>query len=201
VLLASLILHELGHAYAAWRLGDPTAKMLGRLTLNPVAHLDGLGTATLAVTAFASTAVPGANVIFGWAKPVPVIQEYFPSRRRAMAIVAVAGPLANVALAIVLAFTVVHAGLTGRAQVVLLNALGLNIALVLFNLLPIPPLDGARLVGALLPDGANRRWELLDRYGVFAILALVLLVRGPAEDAVAAALVGTARFLLRLVGG
>ena len=144
MLLASLILHELGHAYAAWRLGDPTAKLLGRLTLNPLAHLDALGTATLAITAFASTAVPGANVIFGWAKPVPVIQEYFRSRRPAMAIVAAAGPLVNVGLAVVLAAVAVHGGLEGRGQVVVLNALGLNIALVLFNLLPIPPLGVAR---------------------------------------------------------
>ena len=201
MLLGSLILHELGHAYAAWRLGDPTAKLLGRLTLNPLAHLDALGTATLAITAFASTAVPGANVIFGWAKPVPVIQEYFRSRRPAMAIVAAAGPLVNVGLAMVLAAVAVHGGLEGRGQVVVLNALGLNIALVLFNLLPIPPLDGSRLVGAALPDGASRRWESLDRYGVFAILALVLLVRGPAEGAVSAAMVGTARFLLHAVGG
>ena len=200
ILLVSVILHELAHAFAADRLGDPTARMLGRLTLNPIRHLDPLGTAMLAITYAASASITGAGFIFGWARPVPFIPEYFRSRRQGLAIVALAGPLANLAIAVALAAVIVHGSFGGRTHRALEVAFYLNLALALFNLLPIPPLDGSKVVGSLLPDDQAARWESLDRYGILLVLALVLVARGPAANVVNTAMGEAANAVVRVVG-
>jgi Zn-dependent protease len=191
VLLMAMVLHELAHGVVAWRLGDPTARMMGRLTLNPVRHLDRLGTAMFALTFFGGVAANVPGFAIGWAKPVPVVPEHFRSPQRGMALVAIAGPLTNLVIAAGFAALVFHVRLDGVAFDVAVLALLVNITLFLFNLLPIPPLDGSRIVGAVMSGRAYDRWLSLDRYGVVVVLGLVFLfnrqfqvILGDSSDAV-----------------
>jgi Zn-dependent protease len=163
LVLASLTLHELAHAWVAWRLGDPTAKEQGRLTLNPLAHLDPLGTLMFAITALL------ANLPFGWARPVPVNPRYFRRAKEGMAIVAAAGPLMNFALALVALALYRHGGFDGRTLEVIGKAYVVNVVLGLFNLFPVPPLDGSRIVGAVMDDATYVRWTHLDQYGMLIV--------------------------------
>lgn len=169
IVLASLTLHELAHAYVAWRLGDPTAKREGRLTLNPLVHLDPFGTLMFAVTALA------ANLPFGWARPVPVSPGYFRRPREGMAIVAVAGPLMNFAVAIVCLAIVRHVELSAQLFEVLSKAWIVNVVLGIFNLVPVPPLDGSRIVGVLMDNATYNRWVGLDQYGMVVVFGLFIL--------------------------
>ena len=134
VVLASLTLHELAHAWVAWRLGDPTAKREGRLTLNPVVHIDPIGTLMFVVTGLA------AGLPFGWAKPVPVNPGYFRRPKEGMAIVAVAGPIMNFLIALVCFAVLRHVNMSSEAFEVLRLAWIVNVVLGIFNLIPVPPL-------------------------------------------------------------
>jgi Zn-dependent protease len=194
IMIISLSIHEYAHAWAAWKLGDDTASREGRLTLNPMAHIDLLGTILL----------PLAGIPFGWAKPVPVNPARF--RRevtmgRGMAITAAAGPLSNIVLALGAAVAI---GLVARLAPDLLETrtavrqlllggvvsgrwlpglLQLNVSLALFNLIPLPPLDGSRIVAWLLPYGLRNRWHDLERFSPYLLLAVFWfggrLVSGP----------------------
>jgi Zn-dependent protease len=168
IVLASLTLHELAHAWVAWRLGDPTAKQQGRLTLNPLVHIDPLGTAMFAVTALA------ANLPFGWARPVPVNPSYFRRAKEGMAIVAVAGPLMNFAVALVCLWVIRHVGLSEQAFEVLEKAWIVNVVLGIFNLIPVPPLDGSRVVGVLMDNATYARWVSFDQYGMLIVFGLFI---------------------------
>ncbi|OPZ46847.1 MAG: Peptidase family M50 [Actinobacteria bacterium ADurb.BinA094] len=173
LLLVSLVLHELAHGWVAYLLGDPTAKAHGRLTLNPVDHLDTWGTVMLVVTFLGS----GGTFFFGWAKPVPVDPRYFRDGQRGMALVGAAGPLTNCLLAVAAAGLI---WLVHTRSVFLLEMCWmlfvLNVILGTLNLIPIPPLDGSRVVGGFLPRTAYRRWAELDRYGNFVFLGLFMLM-------------------------
>jgi Zn-dependent protease len=173
LLLASLVIHELAHGWVAWKLGDPTAKQHGRLTLNPVRHLDVWGSIMLVVTFLGS----GGTFFFGWAKPVPISPWHFKDPQRGMMLVGLAGPVANVALALVAAGLV---WLTYSSSLFVAQALALafvlNVVLGALNLVPIPPLDGSRVVGGLLPRDLYLRWAALDRYGNYVFLGLVVLM-------------------------
>jgi len=173
LLLVSLVLHELAHGWVAYLLGDPTAKAHGRLTLNPVDHLDTWGTVMLVVTFLGS----GGTFFFGWAKPVPVDPRYFRDGQRGMALVGAAGPLTNYLLAVAAAGLI---WLVHTRSVFLLEMCWmlfvLNVILGTLNLIPIPPLDGSRVVGGFLPRTAYRRWAELDRYGNFVFLGLFMLM-------------------------
>ena len=165
--LICLTVHELSHGLAAYRLGDPTAKLNGRLTLNPLSHVDWIGLFLLLA------------VGVGWAKPVPVDPRNFREPRKGMAITALAGPLSNFLLALLslaLGSLVLHLGLNSRPAAYVLLFLCqlavLNVGLGLFNLIPIPPLDGSRVVEMFLPEAAYR-WVM--RYERFLIVAVVLL--------------------------
>jgi Zn-dependent protease len=182
--ILSLTVHEFAHAWSAWKLGDDTASRAGRLTLNPLSHIDLLGTIML----------PLLGVPFGWAKPVPVDPARF--RRsvtmgRGMAITAAAGPLSNVVLALL---SSVGLGLAFRfapevvengqpARFFLVNMVMLNVGLALFNLIPIPPLDGSRIVAWVLPFRLREQWHELERFAPFLLLAVFWfggrLVSGP----------------------
>jgi Zn-dependent protease len=194
-LLASLVLHELAHAIVATRLGDPTPRQQGRLTLNPIAHLDPLGTALFAITYFSS------GLLFGWARPVLVDARRFRHPKEGMALVAAAGPATNFLLALVCAAVLVHGNLDGRALDVVGDAFIVNIVLGIFNLIPIPPLDGSRIVGAALSDAAYARWAALDQYGMFALFGLILVFQSEFGTLMDSALGHTARAMARIVGG
>jgi Zn-dependent protease len=169
IVLVSLTLHELAHAWVAWRLGDPTAKSQGRLTLNPLAHLDPLGTLMFVLTALI------ANLPFGWARPVPVDPRYFRRAKEGMAIVAAAGPLMNFFLALVCWAVVNHVELSSRGVEVMEKAYIVNLVLGIFNLFPVPPLDGSRIIGAVMSDATYVRWIRLDQYGMLVVFGAFFL--------------------------
>jgi Zn-dependent protease len=169
IVLVSLTLHELAHAWVAWRLGDPTAKSQGRLTLNPLAHLDPMGTLMFVLTALI------ANLPFGWARPVPVDPRYFRRAKEGMAIVAAAGPLMNFILALVCWAVVRHVSLSTQGVEVMEKAYIVNLVLGIFNLIPVPPLDGSRIIGAVMDDATYVRWIRLDQYGMLVVFGSFFL--------------------------
>lgn len=174
VLVLSLTVHEAAHAWSADRLGDPTARLLGRLSLNPVVHADLVGTIIFPLIAM-TTGLP----LIGWAKPVPVNTRQLRSPRRDFALVALAGPVSNVLLAIVagvcLSMVPTEGGPVRDVLFVgLLLAVMLNVLLAVFNMLPIPPLDGGNVLLGILPVGAARVVDGLRPYGFILLYALML---------------------------
>jgi Zn-dependent protease len=180
IVLASLTVHEAAHAWTANRLGDPTARMLGRMSLNPIVHMDLIGTVILPVVA----ALSGLPVI-GWAKPVPVNISRLRRQRQDFVLVAAAGPLSNIALAVAAALALRtldgmgpdDPGAYVQASVgmtVLIRAIEINLLLAFFNLIPIPPLDGGNVLGGLLPDGPARLFDGIRPYGFILLYALML---------------------------
>lgn len=175
ILLASLSFHEAAHAWASNKLGDPTAKMLGRLTLNPLVHIDWIGTVAFPLV-LALSGLP----VFGWAKPVPVDMRYLKSPRRDFAIVAAAGPASNVILAVgLIVLLQLQGGLvpeTGvtRMGVIFYNAIYINLILAVFNMLPIPPLDGGNVLAGLVPESMAQLVDRVRPFGVFVIYGLML---------------------------
>lgn len=173
LLLVSLVLHELAHGWVAWKLGDPTAKAHGRLTLNPLKHLDTWGTIMLGVTFLGSQ----GTFFFGWAKPVPVDPRHFKDEQRGMMLVGAAGPAVNYAIALAAAGLI---WLTYTWSLFLAETLYmlfvLNVILGTLNLIPIPPLDGSRVVGGFLPRDAYRSWADLDRFGNMVFIGLFLVL-------------------------
>ena len=166
-----LTIHETCHGLAALALGDPTAKSMHRLSLNPLRHIDPLGLVMMFVAGF------------GWAKPVPVDPRYFKKPKQGMAVTALAGPVSNFLLAVLLILIskaiYLYAPYTAVWDAVftfcLYTAAPLSIGLGLFNLLPIPPLDGSKVLGVLLPDEAYSKLMRYERYGILLLLALSLL--------------------------
>ena len=192
--LVSLALHELAHAWSAWKLGDPTAKDEGRLTFNPIKHLDPLGTLMFAVTALAT------NTPFGWAKPVPVQPRFFRRPKEGMALVAAAGPATNFLLALAALAILVHTDLSGTAYEVAYYAYLVNVVLGLFNLIPIPPLDGSRIVGVFMRDDTYRQWARLDAYGMVVVLGLFIIFRDESSELLGDAYDAVTRVMVRIVG-
>jgi Zn-dependent protease len=177
--LLAIILHELAHGLAALALGDTTARDAGRLTLNPLRHVDRVGTLLLpAVLAVSQLATIGRIAfMFGWAKPVPVNPlalhvGTLHNPRRLMALVAIAGPLMNFALAFAAAFALYAGQFTDFLTYFIL----VNLLLGLFNLLPLPPMDGGRIAVGLLPLGAARRLAGAERYGILFVLLLLFIL-------------------------
>jgi Zn-dependent protease len=176
-LIVSLGIHEAAHAWVALQCGDTTARDQGRLTLNPIAHIDPFMTVILpAITVLTS------GIAFGGAKPVPVVYQRLRHPLRDMALVALAGPASNLALALVFLLgwkTAMYLGdyepgaLMGR---VLKHCVYFNLLLAVFNLLPLPPLDGSRVMAWLLPEGLRDSYASLERFGLILVLALMLMV-------------------------
>ncbi|MCD6570219.1 MAG: site-2 protease family protein [Deltaproteobacteria bacterium] len=166
--LFSISVHEVCHGYVAYRLGDPTAKRAGRLTLNPIKHIDIIGLLVLFITQ-----------MIGWAKPVPVDPRYFKNPRKDMMWVAIAGPASNMVIAIITALILkAFGGILGGSYlyplVYMLNIMVMiNVGLAIFNLIPIPPLDGGRIIVGLLPRNLAYTWSRIEPYGFIILLVLI----------------------------
>ena len=183
VLLFSLTVHEAAHAWTADRLGDPTARILGRVSLNPLVHIDPIGTVLFPLLAI----VAGVPVI-GWAKPVPVNVQKLRHTRRDYVLVAAAGPASNLTLAVIAALilkllpvspvTLGEANITVPIASMLSRALYLNVLLAVFNMIPIPPLDGGNVLSGLLPARAAFRFNAILRPYGFLLLYALMLTRG-----------------------
>ena len=190
--ILAITLHEAAHGYAALALGDPTAKLAGRLSLNPIRHVDPVGTVLLPGILLLGQLLTLGRVefMFGWAKPVPVNVLALRNPRQGMMLVAAAGPLMNFSLALI-AGLLVHplVALNGTAPPELLQWLGrfignsilANLVLGLFNLLPVPPLDGGRIVAGLLPRALALPYMRLERWGILIVLFGVFLLPRLAE--------------------
>jgi Zn-dependent protease len=172
IVIAALTIHEAAHAWTAERLGDPTARMLGRVSLNPLVHIDPIGTILLPLLAMFS-GLP----ILGWAKPVPVNIGRLRHHRRDFMIVAAAGPASNILQAVVIAgvFRMLYdPGASDLLPAILKNAVSTNLILAFFNLIPIPPLDGGNVLAGLVPEGAARVIDQVRQFGFIALYALML---------------------------
>ena len=175
-ILFAITVHEVAHGWVANKLGDPTAKMLGRLTLNPFKHIDPIGTIL----------VPGVlllvgGFVFGWAKPVPITWQNLKHPTRDMALVAIAGPLSNLLMAIFWAL-LFHLALSLNPQpinyafaLLIMSQVGIiiNVVLLVLNLIPLPPLDGSRVMSSLLPPRMAYHYNLVEPYGFFILLGLL----------------------------
>lgn len=170
--LFAIIVHEVMHGFVALRCGDHTAKFAGRLTLNPIKHVDPIGTILLP----ALLIIMKAPFIFGWAKPVPVDWRNLRNPKRDMALVALVGPLSNFVMALIWALLfkllLAHAP-TSLFVLMAKTGIYVNVALMVLNILPLPPLDGSRIVASFLPPRAAYRYNQLERYG-FIILIILL---------------------------
>ncbi len=176
--LFAITLHEVAHGWVARRLGDPTAQMLGRLTVNPLKHIDPIGT----IIVPALLLLFHTGFLFGWAKPVPISPRNFKNPRRDMAIVAAAGPVSNLGMGILWALIMRVALLLKpvfpwTAPLIYMGLAGvlINMTLMIFNLIPLPPLDGGRVLVGLLPRHAANVVDRIEPYG-FLILILLMMV-------------------------
>ena len=188
--ILTIILHELAHGYAALALGDDTAKRAGRLSFNPLVHVDRVGTILLPLGLAVAQLLTVGRIafMFGWAKPVPVAAWKFRDPRRAMMVVAAAGPAMNFVLAF--AASVLLLAIFPDAEIddervaiaFLIAFVEFNLVLGLFNLLPLPPLDGGRIMVGLLPLPLARAWASLERYGIVIVILLVVVLPEMSKD-------------------
>ncbi len=174
--LFAITVHEVAHGWVANKLGDSTAKMLGRLTLNPFKHIDPIGTVVVPL----AMVLMQTGFVFGWAKPVPVNMNKLNSPRKDMAIVAIAGPLSNLIMAIfwVFIFKLGSTVITDPNIAKGIMAMGragilINLILFVFNLLPIPPLDGSRVLSGFLPKSLSAVMDKIEPYGLFIVIGLL----------------------------
>lgn len=173
ILIMSVVVHEVSHGYAALALGDPTAKYQGRLTLNPISHLDMVGSLIVPLIGYLA-----GGFIIGWAKPVPFNPFNLRNQKWGEAIVAAAGPLANIILAGIFALIIrLSAGLVSPSFLDLASfVVFINITLAMFNLIPIPPLDGSKILFAVLPYKWLRVREYFERYGLIFVFVFIFLI-------------------------
>jgi len=198
-ILLALTFHEYSHGWMAYKLGDPTAKMAGRLSMNPLVHLDPIGTLMIFL------------VRFGWAKPVPVNPSYFRQPKRDMLLVSVAGPGANMLLALASGillrafraggFDFLPVNILKPLYVMVNFSLQINLALAIFNLLPVPPLDGSKILYGILPPRYEYIYDYLERYGPFVLMGLILFGMLTRISILGAFIYPFVNFFTKLFGG
>lgn len=174
ILIISVILHEVSHGFMADRLGDPTARLQGRLTLNPLKHIDPVGSIIVPlITSF-------FGFTFGWAKPVPYNPYNLKNRRQGEFLIALAGPASNLLIALIfgtiIRFTATAGNINSPFMTVITYIVLINIVLAVFNLIPLPPLDGSKLLFSILPDQYGRWRMTMERYGFVFVLIVVLFL-------------------------
>lgn len=181
ILLFSVIIHEVSHGAMAYWLGDPTAKYAGRLTLNPIPHIDLIGSIILPLILW----LTGSSILFGWAKPVPYNPYNLKDQRYGPALVSIAGPGSNLLLALIFGMLIRILIAYAPMSASLVTFIGLlsyivliNVFLAIFNLVPIPPLDGSKILFAILPDSANNIKMFLEQWGMFLLLLFIFYFSG-----------------------
>ena len=189
ILFFSIIVHEVSHGYAALRYGDPTAKHAGRLSFNPLRHIDPFGTIILPLILI----LTGSPFLIGWAKPVPINPYYLRNPREDMMKIGAAGPLSNFALAILFSLIYRIVGI-GPFAYLILYAVFINLLLAVFNLIPVPPLDGSRILGGLLPYDLYEKYMRIEPYGFIIVFAFFFIGFG-------SILIPLVRFICRLLTG
>ncbi len=169
ILFFSVIVHEVSHGYAALKNGDPTAKFMGRLTLNPLPHMDPIGTILLPILLI----IFRSPILIGIAKPVPINPLNFRNYKRGMISVGISGPLSNILLGITFALL---CKITNSINLINILKMGsfINFILAFFNLIPIPPLDGSRVISVVLPYNLSVKYDRIERYGIFIIIFMAM---------------------------
>lgn len=189
ILIFSAIIHEVAHGFVADKLGDPTARLLGRLTLNPKSHIDPIGSIFLPLILIIQSFYTGTGLIFGWAKPIPIDPFNLKEGKKDIALVALSGPLVNIVIALISsiiirlisAVTIVNPTL-GLILMILIFFLKLviylNLLLAVFNLLPIPPLDGSKVFAQFLPEDKANAYLSIGQFGIFILFFLLMFPIG-----------------------
>lgn len=186
-LVVAITIHEFSHALVADKLGDPTPRLQGRLTLNPMAHLDPVGTLMLLL------------IRFGWGKPVQFDPFNLRKPRRDAALISIAGPISNLITATILSLVVRLTFASPLLLSLMLPIIFLNVILAVFNLIPIHPLDGFKIVGGLLPENQAREWQTLERYGFLFLLLFILPFSG--RSLIGSIIEPVALFILKILLG
>ena len=195
VIISSMVLHELAHGMVAYKLGDTTAKDDGRLTLNPLKHLDPVMSLALPLLMYLT-----GGVVFGGAKPVPVNPGKLRGGKWGMAAVAIAGPATNFLIALAAFLLGYYFEVSGLVEIILREYVVINLGFMVFNLIPIPPLDGSRVIYPIMPDFVQRWMDGMERFGVMVIYILLIVAGGFFSWVMNGAVMGVYQFFLNLVG-
>lgn len=193
IVFYSIIIHEISHAYAAYALGDDSAKRAGRLSLNPLKHIDIFGTVILPLILYFS-----AGFIYGYAKPVPFNPYNFRDYKRDSGLTALAGPVSNILIAILMAI-IFHLS-TPIVQHVLYYVIFLNLLLAFFNLIPFPPLDGSKVLGMVLTDEAYFKWTAQERKGMIYLFAVIIISNLLGLNLISQIVLPPVQFVMKLLG-
>jgi Zn-dependent protease len=193
IVFYSIIIHEVSHAYAAYALGDDSAKRAGRLSLNPMKHIDIFGTIILPLILYFS-----AGFIYGYAKPVPFNPYNFRSLKRDSGLTALAGPVSNILIAIVMA--VIYHISPPLLQYILYYVIFLNLLLAFFNLIPFPPLDGSKVLGMVLTDQAYFKWVAQERKGMIWLFGIIIVSNLLGLNLIGRVVLPPVQFVMNLLG-
>lgn len=191
----SIIIHEVSHAFAAFALGDDSAQRAGRLSFNPKKHIDPFGTVILPLILYFS-----AGFIYGYAKPVPFNPYNFRNLKRDSGLTALAGPASNILIAIVLSVVFHLLGFMPVLQHILWYVIFLNLLLAFFNLIPVPPLDGSKVLGIFLTDEAYFKWTAQERKGMIYLFAFIIISNLLGLNLISKIVLPPVTFVMRLLG-